>query len=118
MDDLLQAHSVQFEDDVILFLAGELDIATAPLVHQAAVAALASAPQRVYLDLTSLTFCDTTGLHALKRLNRTVRTAGAVLRIVGMRPRLRRTLARLQSFSLASPYAALSDSILTCHLAR
>ncbi|MFE9500876.1 STAS domain-containing protein, partial [Streptomyces collinus] len=44
------------------------------------------------LDLTGITFCDTTGLHTLRRAHITLRLAGVTLRLTGISPHLKRTL--------------------------
>ncbi len=50
---------------VTLALAGELDISTAPRVEQAVRRACAGPCEELVLDLTELTFTDSTGVRAL-----------------------------------------------------
>jgi anti-anti-sigma factor len=47
---------------VVVELAGELDLATAPMVEEAIADAEASRPSVLVLDLSELTFMDSTGL--------------------------------------------------------
>jgi anti-sigma B factor antagonist len=94
-EELLQAHSMWSGDTVWLSLAGELDLATAPLVESAVAACLAGCPRRVHLDLAGLAFCDGTGLRTLRRVTDAVHAADAALCLAGIHPNVHRTLERL-----------------------
>jgi anti-sigma B factor antagonist len=52
-------------DATVLALSGELDIASAPGLEQALDEFGASMPRRLVIDLTDVTFMDSTGLRAL-----------------------------------------------------
>ncbi|MFC8010826.1 STAS domain-containing protein [Streptomyces cinereoruber] len=90
-EDLLQTHTLWHRDTVHLRLAGELDLATVPLLEAAAATAMSTHPRRLDLDLTDLTFCDTTGLRALHQLTH---QAHIHLHLTGTHPRLHRTLTQ------------------------
>ncbi|MFE5550307.1 STAS domain-containing protein, partial [Streptomyces sp. NPDC056534] len=64
---------------------------------------LAAGPDLLCLDLTSLAFCDVTGLHALHRLTGQAHVARTRLHLAGLHPRLRYTLARLETLSPWTP---------------
>ncbi|MFD9467522.1 STAS domain-containing protein [Streptomyces sp. NPDC060027] len=96
-DELLQTHTLRYGETVLLRLTGELDLATAPLLHQALTTALAGHPRTLCLDLTSLTFCDGTGLRALNRLTHQVHTTHTSLHLTGLHPNLYRTLDLLKT---------------------
>ncbi|MFE0654323.1 STAS domain-containing protein [Streptomyces sp. NPDC059534] len=100
-DELLQVHSLRYEDTVLLCMTGELDLATAPLVDRAVTTALSSRPRHLCLDLTGLVFCDMTGLHALERLSNAAHATHANLHLAGLHPHLQRTLHLLKA---ASPW--------------
>lgn len=53
------------EDEVVLKLQGELDMASAPGLGRALATALDAAPAMLTLDLAGLTFLDSTGLRVL-----------------------------------------------------
>ncbi|MFD3536877.1 STAS domain-containing protein [Streptomyces sp. NPDC058661] len=93
-EDLLQTHIVCYRDTVELRLTGELDLATAPLLHAAATTALSTHPRRLHLNLTGLTFCDHTGLRALHQLTHQAHTAHVSLHLTGLHPHLHRTLTQ------------------------
>jgi anti-anti-sigma factor len=52
-------------DTTVLTLSGELDIASAPALRRALDDFEASAASRLVIDLTQVTFMDSTGLRAL-----------------------------------------------------
>jgi anti-anti-sigma factor len=54
-------------DAVVIMLAGELDLASAPDLERELKDAEASNPSRVSIDLSQLGFMDSTGLQALLR---------------------------------------------------
>ncbi|MFC8016253.1 STAS domain-containing protein [Streptomyces cinereoruber] len=93
-EDLLQTHTLWHRDAVHLRLAGELDLATVPLLHAAAATAMSTRPRHLHLDLTDLTFCDQTGLHALHQLTHQAHQAHIHLHLTGTHPRLHRTLTQ------------------------
>lgn len=55
------------DESVVLLLAGELDIDSAPQLTDALSGLLADGPTDVVLDLSALTFLDSTGLSVLIR---------------------------------------------------
>jgi len=56
-----------------LIVVGEIDLATAPALEEAADALLAERPQVLVLDFTRVPFCDSSGIGVLVRLyNRAV----------------------------------------------
>ena len=67
------------DDEAVLILNGEIDIATASGLRDTARRTIASRPERLVLDFAGVTFCDSQGLSALIGLNKDVRAAGARL---------------------------------------
>jgi anti-sigma B factor antagonist len=63
-------------------LAGELDIATLPLLMDAVAAERAAALDHVVLDLREVAFLDSMSIEYLLRLNTTVAETGAELVLV------------------------------------
>jgi anti-anti-sigma factor len=62
-------------DATVLALCGELDIASAPGLERALDEFGASIPRRLVIDLTDVTFMDSTGLRALLLARSAPRTA-------------------------------------------
>lgn len=71
-------------DDAVLVLTGEIDIATAGNLREAAERSIAVPPARLVLDFAGITFCDSQGLSALIALNREVKAAGSRLVFVNV----------------------------------
>ena len=74
MDINLQHERVDGES--ILHLSGEIDMATAPAFRDAALRAIAEDGPSLTLDLSGVTFMDSTGLHVLVGTYRRVRIHG------------------------------------------
>lgn len=77
----------QPDGSVVVVLAGELDIASAPSLNEA-LAAIAD--RGVVLDLRQLDFIDSTGLHSLVKADRRAREAGKPFVIVRGRQQVQR----------------------------
>jgi anti-sigma B factor antagonist len=71
-----------------LILAGELDIATAPQVEDAARMILAQRVTHLIIDLSALTFIDSSGLRMLIALNDAASHAGWSLALIRPEPPL------------------------------
>jgi anti-sigma B factor antagonist len=87
--------------EVVLSLAGEIDLSTAPRLSGIVSELLKEAPPRVVLDMAGVTFCDSQGLGTLVVLSRKANLAQSclvltnvgdfllrVLDITGLRPAL------------------------------
>lgn len=66
---------------VVIAVAGELDIATAPLLRNAITRSLGRRCTQVSLDLRELTFVDAAGVQALARAQAEAAVRGAHLEI-------------------------------------
>ncbi|MEV0582566.1 STAS domain-containing protein [Nonomuraea sp. NPDC050310] len=77
---------------VVVRLAGELDVSTAPLLGAVVQDALGEAPKQVVIDVESLTFCDSNGLEALLDARDAAAAAGAGFRLSHVHGTLQRVL--------------------------
>ncbi|MEU4554518.1 anti-anti-sigma factor [Micromonospora violae] len=75
-----------------LRLAGELDLSTAGELTAAIDRLTAAGETRVLLDLTDLTFCDSTGMAVFVRGDNQAAADGGWLRITGATGRVERVL--------------------------
>jgi anti-sigma B factor antagonist len=76
---------------LVIRLRGELDVSTAPGAFDVAVAALqASVDRRVDLDLSGVTFCDSTGVRTLLDLQQHASRRGCELCLIDASARVRR----------------------------
>ncbi len=80
MDDL-HLHHDHIDGESILHVAGEVDMATAPALRDAALHAIVNHGPSLTLDLASVTFMDSTGLHVLVATYRRVRVHGGTFNL-------------------------------------
>ncbi len=73
---------------LVLHARGEIDVATSPELHELLVAVIERAPQLVIVDLTEVSFIDSTGLGVLVGAVRDVRAGGGDMRLVVTQPQI------------------------------
>ncbi|SCF23947.1 STAS domain-containing protein [Micromonospora mirobrigensis] len=75
-----------------LRLAGELDMSTAPELNAAIDRLAADGHRHLLVDLSELTFCDSTGIAAFVRGDNRAAAEGGWLRVTGASGRVQRVL--------------------------
>ncbi|MGR6319195.1 STAS domain-containing protein [Micromonospora soli] len=80
------------EGDACLQLAGELDLSTAPQLNDAIDRLIAEGRRQLLLDLSQLTFCDSTGIAAFVRGDNLLAADDGWLRVTGATGRVARVL--------------------------
>jgi anti-sigma B factor antagonist len=94
-------------DSVIVALAGEIDLYTAPRLQSELAAALASGePSRLVVDMSAVEFCDSTGMNVLLAAHRRATEQGGSLELGAPRPAVRKIL---QVTGLETVFAVLED---------
>ncbi|MFU8876095.1 STAS domain-containing protein [Micromonospora sp. SL4-19] len=78
--------------EACLRLAGELDLSTTPQLNDAIDRLTAEGHREFLVDLTELTFCDSTGIAAFVRGDNRAAAAGGWLRVTGATGRVARVL--------------------------
>ena len=78
--------------EVRLAVTGELDMATGPSLEETALALLRDRPRVLSLDMQGVTFCDSSGIACLIRVQRAVAEAGGQLELRQVRGLVRRVL--------------------------
>ena len=78
--------------EVVMKLAGEIDMSTVQRLSKVVIDLLSEAPQRVVLDLEEVTFCDSQGLGTLVVLSRKATMAQSCLVLVNVGDFLLRVL--------------------------
>jgi anti-sigma B factor antagonist len=73
-------------------LAGDLDMASAPLINEALQMVPLARSRQIRLDLSAVSFCDCAGLNALIAGDRSLRAAGGRLTLVDPSAPTRRLL--------------------------
>jgi anti-anti-sigma factor len=72
------------DGQAVLTVSGEIDMVTAPTLHQAAEALLLSQDvQDVVVDLSAVTFCDSSALRVLLQLRMTADRLGGAVHVRG-----------------------------------
>jgi len=79
-------------DEVTLCLAGEIDVFTVVKLSATVNDVLGEQPQRILLDMSGVTFCDSQGLGTLVVLSRKAQHARSVLTLVNVGEFLMRVL--------------------------
>jgi anti-anti-sigma factor len=88
----LAFETIRNGDQVGLAVTGELDLATGPSLEQAALALLAGHPGLLVLDLRKVTFCDSSGIASLLRIERAARRTDSRLQLRNVHGLVRQVL--------------------------
>jgi anti-sigma B factor antagonist len=88
----LAFQTVRNGDEVRLAVAGELDLATGPSLEQASITLLREQPGALVLDLRQVTFCDSSGIASLLRIQRATKRTGARLSLHNVQGVVRQVL--------------------------
>ncbi|HET6355474.1 STAS domain-containing protein [Streptomyces sp.] len=97
----------------LLTLAGEIDFDTAPLVRESLEKCLSGGIRTIDVDLTTLTFCDCSGLNAFLHASQQTATAGGSLQLHYPPPLVARLVDLTGSgfLLLGLPFGCLSASL-------
>ena len=80
-------------DHVVLALAGEIDLYTAPRLQSELTSALAAGkPPHLVVDMSAVEFCDSTGMNVLLAAHRLAAERGGDLTLAAPRPAVRKIL--------------------------
>ena len=80
-------------DHVVLALAGEIDLYTAPKLQSELTAALAASKSaHIVVDMSAVDFCDSTGMNVLLAANRLATERGGDLSLAAPRAPVRKIL--------------------------
>ncbi|MEV6825233.1 STAS domain-containing protein [Amycolatopsis sp. NPDC051102] len=73
---------VTLPEAVVVAAAGDLDLATAPVLRREALAAVADSPPGLIVDLGEVTFCGSAGLQVLSELVTSTVDGGTAFAVV------------------------------------
>ena len=93
MEDILQVTSEELGGIPVVHVSGEVDVSTAPVLHDA-LAAVPESSARVVVDLSAVTFLDSTGIGVLVAALMRLRDgpSAGTLGLVVTRPHLNKVL--------------------------
>lgn len=92
-----------------LFVGGEIDMATAPQLREAALEALRASPPQLDIDLADVTFMDSTGLYVLIATMRRAELLGIGFTLCRLPARITRLLELAGAKDLFSYRDSRSD---------
>lgn len=95
---------------VVLEFAGALDTVTAPQALHAITSLALYQGQQLVVVLSTLAFCDSSGISALLAARKTALAAHAGVALVGVPRHLVRTFTRIGLNSVFSTYPTLEDA--------
>ena len=98
-------------NSTVVTIGGELDVATAPVLRSHLSGLLANGRTRLVLDLAPLAFLDASGLGVLASTVGQFREQGGWLRLVNVRPRIRRLLGILRLTDSLPEYASVALAV-------
>jgi anti-anti-sigma factor len=91
-EDLLRFEYARDETKETLYVTGELDVSTVTTLERAVARRLDGQGGAFYLDLSALSFMDSSGAHALVRLHHRLTDLGRQLVVDSPTPQVRRVL--------------------------
>ncbi|MDX6222204.1 MAG: anti-sigma factor antagonist [Frankiales bacterium] len=106
----LTVDTAQHGPFTVVCVAGEIDIATVPDLRDALETALHQNDPRVILDLTGVSFCDSSGLALLVATRRRL-PDGAPLRLVGAQPMVARVFQLTGLTQVFPLFATVGDAV-------
>jgi anti-sigma B factor antagonist len=97
---------------VVVVLPAEIDVTNSELVHERIVTALTPGVDVVIADMTSTTFCDSSGVHAVIFAHETAVKRGIELRLaVSPDGSVRRVLQLIGVGSVVPVYPSLAEAM-------
>lgn len=82
MDEVFEVSDQAVDGYRVVTVSGEVDVATAPRLRDGLESAVGAAPARLVVDLSSVSFIDSTGLGVLIGVSKQADEAGVALRLV------------------------------------
>jgi anti-anti-sigma factor len=103
----------------LITLNGEIDLTSTPLLHESLQQCLRDGIHHIDADLTTVTFCDCSGLNTFLAAARQTAVAGGVLRLHHPQPMLVRLFSMTATgFLLLGPPASPVPPLVAHHLVR
>lgn len=115
----LHVHRDDHVDRTLIAFAGEIDLATVPLVRATLTGCVRDGIRAVDVDLAEVTFCDVSGLNVFLAAFRQAAHAGTALRLHRPPPVMARAIEITGSgFLLHGPHAVAGDGRRTAAASR
>jgi anti-sigma B factor antagonist len=101
----------QVEGTPVLFVTGEIDIYTAPLFKQAVVNLVSEGTKDVVIDLSGVTFMDSSGFGTLLGATRRLRPSGGGLHLSGPNSTIQRMLKLTRLDTIMRIYESAGEAV-------
>ena|SRR5688500_12080378 len=95
----------------VLFVKGEIDIYTAPMFKQAVVGLVSDGNTDVVIDLSGVTFMDSSGFGTLLGATRRLRPAGGGLHLAGANTTIQRMLRLTRLDTIMQLYESAEEAV-------
>ncbi|WP_422772744.1 STAS domain-containing protein [Plantactinospora sp. WMMC1484] len=107
----LTVHTEERADVVVVSVAGELDMATAPQLQDQITDLLEKGRTKLVFDLSDLTFCDSTGLSVFVRTRNSADEAGGLVRLAAPRRGVLRILEVSGLVEVLQTHATVEEAV-------
>jgi anti-sigma B factor antagonist len=97
-------------DRIVLVLAGDIDIHSAPQVRERLVALQGDGSTAVVVDLAGVNFLDSSALGALVAAHRQLHDAGGTLSLAGARPHVRKVFQITRLTEVIPVYESVEEA--------
>ena len=112
--DLLTTSVATVESDsepyTLVELTGEADVTNSDALREVLDAEVAKQPRTMIIDLSGLRFMDSSALHALLRVNRSLDRQGGVLALVSPQPAVAKILRLTTADRLIPVFASVAEA--------
>ncbi len=95
----------------VLHCRGEIDVASAPELHALLSDLVGQEPQTLVVDMSAVSFIDSSGLGVLVSAEKDMRTTGHGLRLVAPRPQIERLLEMTGLNEVFTVVTSMSDAV-------
>lgn len=107
----LAVHTEQRGDAVVISVAGELDMATAPQLQDHITNLLEKGRNRLVFDLSDVSFCDSTGLSVFVRAKNSCDEAGGEVRLAAPQRGVLRILEVSGLVEVLQTYSTVDEAV-------
>jgi len=112
-NDTVSITTEELPDGLVLSPKGDIDLSRSPSMRAQVTAAMRKSPKRLVIDLSGVSYMDSSGVATLVEALQSTRKAGAKLLLCGLTPRVRSILeiSRLDTvFSIVADRTAASSA--------
>jgi anti-sigma B factor antagonist len=107
----LTLQTEQHGDVVVVSVAGELDMATAPQLQDQVTDLLDKGHSRLVFDLANVSFCDSTGLSVFVRTKNSCDEAGGIVRLAAPQRGVLRILEVSGLVEVLPTYSTVDEAV-------